>query len=138
MASQVGRPKGRPGPVDRFANPTLARPLFTRNWGGKSIQRKVIRTMHATQKRSVALHHPTNVISIHCSHQRELAAALQDLAARVARGEIIGMAYTAIDPNGSTREGTLGAARVNRAVAHYGASRLASLLLWPDDAEGTR
>lgn len=74
-----------------------------------------------------------NVIPFPSADQRDTEQGFLALANAAARGEIIGAAYTAIDATGRTREGLLGAARTNHALAHFGASRLASLLLWPED-----
>lgn len=74
-----------------------------------------------------------NIIPFPSVDQRDTEQGFIALANAAARGEIIGAAYTAIDASGRTREGLLGAARSNQALAHYGASRLATLLLWPDD-----
>lgn len=74
-----------------------------------------------------------NVIPFPAANQRETELGFKALAEAAARGDIIGAAYTAIDAQGRTREGVLGAARSNTALAHYGASRLANLLLWADE-----
>lgn len=74
-----------------------------------------------------------NVIAFPSANQRDTELGFRALADAAARGDIIGAAYTAIDAQGRTREGLLGLARSNTALAHYGASRLANLLLWPDE-----
>jgi len=76
---------------------------------------------------------PPVVVAFPSPNQRDTETGLLRLAEAAARGEIIGAAYTAIDSQGRTREGLLGAARSNQTLAHYGASRLAHLLLWPED-----
>ena len=79
----------------------------------------------------MALHAP-NVIPINLHRRSETAEAFQALADAAARGEIVGAAYTVIDARGETRQGVIGNARDNPALAHYGASRLAAQLLWLD------
>lgn len=79
---------------------------------------------------------PANVVPITTSHQRDTEIGFRKLAEAAARGEIVGAGYTVIDRSGRTREGVLGMARANPALAHYGAARLASMLLWPDDEAG--
>lgn len=74
-----------------------------------------------------------NVVPLHVSHARDTELGFRRLADAAARGEIQGAAYTVIDSRGRTNEGVLGVARVNYAVAHYGAARLANMLLWPDE-----
>lgn len=74
-----------------------------------------------------------NVIAFPSPHQYDTVQGFRLLAEAAERGEIIGAAYTALDARGGTREGLLGAARSHTALAHFGAARLASLLLWPDD-----
>lgn len=73
-----------------------------------------------------------NVIPISINRRCETAKAFLALADAAARGEIVGAAYTVIDARGDTRQGLVGSARDNVPLAHYGASRLAAQLLWPD------
>lgn len=75
---------------------------------------------------------PDNVIPITTTHSRDTELGFRKLAEAAARGEIVGAAYTAIDASGRTHQGLIGSARTNRPLAHYGASRLAEMLLWPD------
>lgn len=75
----------------------------------------------------------SNVIQFMAPQMRATADGFRRLAEAAERGEIIGGCYTVIDAYGQTREGAFGAARSNRAIAHLGASRLASLLLWPEE-----
>jgi hypothetical protein len=81
---------------------------------------------------------PSNgkVIPIGICAARETAEGFRRLAEAAERGEIVGAGYTVIDARGQTREGALGQARTNLSLAHYGASRLAALLLWAEDAAG--
>lgn len=73
-----------------------------------------------------------NVIPITTTHQRDMELGFRRLADAAARGEIVGAAYTAIDASGGTHQGLIGSARSNRFLAHYGASRLTEMLLWPE------
>lgn len=77
-------------------------------------------------------HHAHNVIPINLHRRCETAKAFMALADAAARGEIVGAAYTVMDAHGNTRQGVIGSAQDNPALAHYGASRLAAQLLWPD------
>lgn len=77
-------------------------------------------------------HHAHNVIPINIRTRMETARAFEALAAAAERGEIVGAAYTVIDSTGNTRQGVIGAACDNQALAHYGAIRLAATLLWPE------
>ena len=79
--------------------------------------------------------HNSNVISIAISHQRDTELGFKRLAEAAARGEICGAGYTVIDADGRTHEGLLGIARVNHPLTHYGASRLANMLLWPEQED---
>ncbi|OYD53281.1 hypothetical protein CGK74_13795 [Thauera propionica] len=74
----------------------------------------------------------TNVIPINIRRRTETARAFKALADAAERGEIVGAAYAVIDSTGNTRQGVIGAACENQALAHYGAIRLAATLLWPD------
>lgn len=77
-------------------------------------------------------HHAHNVIPINIRRRTETASAFKALAAAAERGEIVGAAYTVIESTGNTRQGVIGAACDNQALAHYGALRLAATLLWPE------
>lgn len=79
------------------------------------------------------MHKPCKIVKLHAAHQRATELGFLRLADAAARGEIIGGGYTVIDVTGRTREGLLGMAQVNTTLAHYGASRLAGLLLWPEE-----
>lgn len=89
--------------------------------------------MKAKRLTSVSL--ASNVTSIHSADQHHLIESFLRLAEIAARGDIIGAGYTVIDTNGGTHEGLLGSARTNHVLAHYGATRLASRLLWRDEME---
>jgi hypothetical protein len=63
----------------------------------------------------------------------ETAAGLRQMLQLAEQGRLIGGAGTMIDSRHKTHEYALGFARDNRSLAHYGATRLAAMLLWPDD-----
>ena len=75
-----------------------------------------------------------NVINFPSTNRRDTERGFLLLAEAAARGQIIGAGYTVIDAGGKTRQGWFGAAEANPALAHYGATRLAALLLWPDQS----
>lgn len=80
----------------------------------------------------------SNIIPFIPRPQLETARGFIQLAQAAERGDIVGAGYTVIDRNGRTRQGLLGAARTDRALALYGAERLAHMLLWPDEYKPAR
>lgn len=74
-----------------------------------------------------------SVVTLPSSESRALERALLELAGMAARGEITGVAYTALERGGGTREVLLGRANTDVHRAHYGASRLCRVLLWPEE-----
>lgn len=67
--------------------------------------------------------------------QRDTKEGFEALAQAAQRGEIVGAGYTVVDRLGRTYEGVLGVARHKPQLAHYGAERLAKLLLWPAETD---
>lgn len=58
-----------------------------------------------------------------------LHADVLALAELIQRGEITGLSYTAIKPDGTTVEGVLGRARKDSPRAYWGAMRLARAIM---------
>lgn len=91
--------------------------------------------MLETKKRHLRLATTSNILPKYTGAQSDTIKGLRDLLAATERGEVVGLGYIAITSRGETREGTLGLAATNTALAHYGATRLASILLWPEYEE---
>jgi hypothetical protein len=63
----------------------------------------------------------------------QTAEALRELADAADRGEIIGIAYCAFDPHKEIIGRVAGYAKANKRDAHFGAHRLAYMLLYGAD-----
>lgn len=74
-----------------------------------------------------------NVVPLILPAARETERGLITLSDAAARGEIIGIAYTVLTPDMTTRQGWFGAANSNVPLAYFGVQRLSEMLLWPDD-----
>lgn len=72
------------------------------------------------------------VASINHVRNHQLAADLRALADAAEYGQITGIAYAVLLPDGTTKAGLLADADANRPLAHYAVSRLADLTLWPE------
>lgn len=80
----------------------------------------------------VPLRPSAGVEPVDAERRRQLVSDLDYLADGAAAGEIIGLAYVVIRPDGATQCGLLAEAADNRALAHFGISRLADMALWPE------
>lgn len=82
-----------------------------------------------------AAHAAAAATPIDQAQRNRLRDAFLRLATLAERGEVDGIAYSAIDASGALNQGVLGRFENNRMLAHYGVSRLADYLLWPDDMQ---
>ncbi|WP_341674977.1 hypothetical protein [Niveibacterium sp. SC-1] len=67
--------------------------------------------------------------SLTAVHSKRTAAALRHLAIRADKGEIIGVAYAALDQDRKFELGVGGALEQDRRTAHFGADKLRDMLL---------
>lgn len=76
-----------------------------------------------------ALRPPAKILDFRPPDRDALHADVLALAELIQRGEITGLSYTAIKPDGTTVEGVLGRARKDSPRAYWGAMRLARAIM---------